>query len=958
VTENSIMGNRHGIGRSALVVCFVVLAVVSVSVAGIDTASATEPIDLETDEDLVYYGQEVRIDANDLFDVDEDDEVYVYELEDGEIDSVVDRPVVDADGTIVFDTEEADDDDGPQFALTDESGLDGAVYELTMDTQAFDADWSRETVASGDETVDIELDTNRRAEYNVTISADDLEYEDLEALFVTNDTDIEEVTDPAYLPLAEKGYDREDGDGLEDLRSDGYITLDLADSTSFSDDDEIRANLRNLEETVGLPDEDDYEFDLLVTDTAETSSTTLEIGETAASFEEDRYAHAAGDLVEFTIDLEATDEAWVQLGDEDVGFVDVLYVEDDDDSGDVTVTMNTRLAGTDHSNLDGVDAEETDIVYHSEDDIVESYLHDDVIAGQETTVGEAAFYDDDDIEGSTPISLEEYLVELDILDDGQHPTEQLDRPLQPGSYALSVEGGQNFVAGEGADNEIGSAEVGLLEPRIDGAESWSAPAGEADDEDSIDGLTDEFTESESIATSDRFATTFNVSGLSGSLATIDYVENDRDITDGVTDGFSASVLDQLSTSDSEWAGDGITFDIEGTGGANQDPNTLTLEDLSTTEGYVLASSPDLETDGIDETVAIVLDTDSEPFERDLDDGDSVDVELGYETGDDRYQFAEPGSVFGGEDGDSSTPVHPALPPGVEFNASTAPTFETPAVTFDRTDDGVVRLPADGELNVSGETNLAPETDLSVTLRDNPDDENPDTDTPFLNTTTETVDEDTSFNAVFDIDQQSSGTEAVLSVDANGETIEQTDAVFEEIDDEPPHFVPSLETTNTTEPGETLEVNATVENTGDEPGTADVRTIVGTEVLFDDSIDLEAGESESTIDTLEVTNETIGGANETDLGVALSTQHDATTSVLTVGDDSETLEPATQSGFDAVDNSTSTDATMNSSDDTDGSASSAETERSDSGDDGISGFETLTALIAVLAAVVFLGRRVR
>ncbi|MCW8172597.1 hypothetical protein D8S78_10560 [Natrialba swarupiae] len=97
--------------------------------------------------------------------------------------------------------------------------MDGDELVLTIDEQEFDVEWASETVTSGTNAVSLEVDSTRAGGYNVTISADDFEYEELRATFVHEGSDVEEVTDPAHLPLEELGYDRDDGDDVTDLRA-------------------------------------------------------------------------------------------------------------------------------------------------------------------------------------------------------------------------------------------------------------------------------------------------------------------------------------------------------------------------------------------------------------------------------------------------------------------------------------------------------------------------------------------------------------------------------------------------------------------------------------------------------------------------------------------------------------------------------------------------------------------
>ncbi|THE64220.1 hypothetical protein D8Y22_14255 [Salinadaptatus halalkaliphilus] len=913
---------------------------------GVAPVGATEPIELEDGDDFIYHGQTVLIDVADEFDVEDGDEMYVYELEDDSIEAVADRPTVE-DGTITFDSDDIDDSDGPQFALTAESGLDGTVREYTIDEQRFDVEWDRETVTSSDAAAELEVDTNRPSEYNVTISADDLDYDDLAATFLHNDTDVEEVTEPAQLPFDRLDYDPDDGDDLEDLRDDGYLTLNLAESDNYSADGAIDANFMALDETEGLPDDGDYNFDLTVTDTTAEDSSSIEIGETGAAFDEDHYTHAAGDLVELTVDLEATDDAWLMLGGEDAGFVDVLYVEDDDGSGDVTFTANTRLMGTDHSHIDGVGPDDTDIVYDAEDDVIESYIHDEIVGTDDTDVGEATFYADANVEDGDPIPFEEYLAELDILDAGDGGTDQLDRPLQPTVYGLTVERGQNFVVDDGeaaADDAIGSAELDLFQPSVGDANTSVAPAADADDTTTVDALESETTASDGVAIGDRAVVEFEATGLTGALATIDYVENGNDIVDGPAAGYRSNVLYELTDGDSTWSGEGITFEFEGPNIPNQEPNTLALEDAELEDIAVLASIQERADES--GTLAIVVDTDDEPFAESLEDGDDFDARLAYEGGAERYEFDRQSGVFGGEDGDTSVPSHPYTPTGTTYNATATPTFESPAAAFDNADGGTVPIPPEPNAPATGETNVAPGTTVTVTVRDrSTDDESADEEPPFLVRDEPTVTENGTFDAQLALEDRSVAEQGIVEFDYRGETIETTDVIFAMTDDDrPPYFETNLEAPETVDPGDAFEVNATVQNTGDEPGTAALRTTAGEEVLIDEALELEANATNESTATIDI-------GNETDtLAVVASTQDTAAMSTVAIDETDPTPtvdEPVTEEDDRQIGGSTGTNDSDTSDDD--------EPSPADEEADGVPGFGILVGVVTVVLGVIVASR---
>ncbi|MCW8172600.1 hypothetical protein D8S78_10575 [Natrialba swarupiae] len=136
------------------------------------------------------------------------------------------------------------------------------------------------------------------------------------------------------------------------------------------------------------------------------------------------------------------------------------------------------------------------------------------------------------------------------------------------------------------------------------------------------------------------------------LATIDYAENGNDITDGTESGFSANVLAELTSDESDWLGEGVEFSFDGPDVPNQEPNAVALEDAANTEAYVLASPP--ESDDDDGELYVVVDTE-DGFVQDVDDGDEFTVTLAYEGSEHWYQFDGESGSLGGADGDADAP---------------------------------------------------------------------------------------------------------------------------------------------------------------------------------------------------------------------------------------------------------------------------------------------------------------
>ena len=243
-----------------------------------------------------------------------------------------------------------------------------------------------------------------------------------------------------------------DGDVLTGAPDEGYFTagewtIGLYNEDADDYDEKIIITSSDTESDVSFVgvDENDYTFDFDVTDTEATASADASLIEQdlSASFDSGVSQTAAGDIAEFTVELEDTDETWVQIGGEDSDFVDVLYLEADDEDESMTVQINTRTLGTDVGLND---------VYDEGDNVetIESEMHSSSI----TAPSGAALYEDD---GTVQSSFEDYLDSQEIIDTSSGVNEdtddQLTRPLQPTDYEITV-------AGTDVDDALFDADAG------------------------------------------------------------------------------------------------------------------------------------------------------------------------------------------------------------------------------------------------------------------------------------------------------------------------------------------------------------------------------------------------------------------------------------------------------------------------------------------------------------------
>ncbi len=778
------------------------------------------------------------------------------------------------------------------------------VFE-TVD-QDLGATWDDDSVSDIAEDVELDLDPTGRGltDYNVEISADGLDYDDLADLFAN--TAINDY--PQAQPQGDQPRFAQRAD---------------ADTITIQAADELTANVSNANIDPGT-----YTFDIAVTDADAETTATLTIGAQEASFDQELYTRSAGELAEITVSLDAADEVWMQFGDEDAGFVDILYLEDDDGDDEVTVTVNTRLVGTNHSRIDGVDESDTEVVYYAEDDIVDSYIHDVGINNDDASpVTEAAFYADDELTdqytGGAPDEFEQYLEELQLINDGETISEQLVRPLQPVNYDLVIDRRGRFIAEDqtsAVDEEIAAAELDLVQPSARSVDIATAPVADAD-ADEPDTLPDELTPRERIAIGDRAVVTLQADGLTGALAAIDYRVNDNSIDTGIDDGYRLNVLEQLAVADGEFVGDGVTFEFEESGGANQNDRTLQYATALRPASTLFADQRTSEGDPT--RLYLVINTDDEPIDGGLSDADRFTTELEYDASEEQFRFATTDGPFGGADGVTTEPAFPYYPGNFVRSDAASVTFEEPTVTFDRFTGEVVELAPRTDARVSGRTNVAPGTEAQIRVRvPPPEGALPEEDPSFLASNSVIIGEDGGFSTTVDLSSRIVGEEAFVELETSNRTVGIEDAVFRNLDDvDGPLFEGSLSAPTRVERGESVNLTATIRNVGTESGTGEIRVIVDGSQRVRGVFDLTPGSSEQLTESLTDI--------QTITNVTIETTDDRRTQTITV------TEPTTNT----------TPTPTNTSADTD-----------DGGFLPVPGFGILGAVVAVLLGGLLVWRR--
>ena len=691
-----------------------------------------------------------------------------------------------------YDVDTSDLEAGNEYGIANTSSYRGNDTNVTQTfsviNEGFSAEFDDSAVDETDNESVVELDSDRQTtNYDVTVSVDgpdDFDAAMIEDLFNANGTGAT-VTNPDDLPMDELGYDREDGDTVDDLRDDGYVTLDLqylANNNTVSGD-ELTMNFSRLDDGAGLPDAGEYEFEFLVTDTGATATDTISISESdeSASFTEGAIQDTAGDIATFEFELEDTDEAWIQIGDEDSDFVEVLYVKADDETEPVEVSVNTRLLGTDKAaNLDGEDVYDIDNA-----DSFESGYHD-VGAGTFSEAPDNVKLFGDDDAGSNNYG--DYIVnDLGLVDSSAAGdfNQQLVRPLQATDYEIQIGGTDVDVADEPvfdadtggeATDQLASAVLELQQPEIGDITTHTAPGASADDETEVSELVDAATAREEIAVEDRLVVQVEATGIYGALLANPDGSNYDPNWDRLEDGVSTDVMQNVINN----AEEGITFEVtaESTTG-NQDPLEVNLG-ASDSDTYIVLDEDNGQ-------FFLIADTSSDSAFANGDAPDeetSFTAELEYDADNDDNRFEFDNTAGGYAFNATGNSVnYPYLAQGETLSSSSELDIAPRSIDFDNVNvDDVLEAENTEESEISGTTNVAPGSDATIRVSST------EASSSFRNGQSVNISDDGEVTAEFDFDGQEVGDGFETTYRVSGSSVDSIDSVLVEegsLSEEPP-----------------------------------------------------------------------------------------------------------------------------------------------------------------------------
>lgn len=267
------------------------------NILGMDEASVTAGGDeivaeSEIDGDLFWAGQHVLVTG-----LDSNEDVQLRE-DTGDSSSLVAELTTNDEGEVLVDTSDLEGDYFLQGASANGNNFEVAEQSLDaeFDSESVDADGSTELLID-----------SQRGTYDVEVSAEDLDGEDLEGVFGAEN--VAEVHDDSVI-------------------------IENADGAHNADFSAVAAG--------------DYNFTVDVTDSDAEDMAMISVGEEVdadAQFDSSTYSQTAGDMVEFTVEMEGTDSTVVSLEEDSENYWADLHVEADDGEDEVTVWFNTYEAG-------------------------------------------------------------------------------------------------------------------------------------------------------------------------------------------------------------------------------------------------------------------------------------------------------------------------------------------------------------------------------------------------------------------------------------------------------------------------------------------------------------------------------------------------------------------------------------------------------------------------------------
>ncbi|WP_277541790.1 DUF7827 domain-containing protein [Haloarcula laminariae] len=607
----------------------------------------------------------------------------------------------------------ADNQGNPVDLDNDGNRSEVADDQFEVVTQDLSADFDDDSVGNdGDQAeVDFEVDSNVRTTYAVNVSAqDDLDVGELKDIFVNNG--------PYDLaPNQKNEYTDSDADTITIVR-DATAANPTADG----------------EETVSFQDIDagSYTFVTNVTDTSASDTDSIEVtdtGDETTSFGDNVYSDQVGDVVNMTIELENTDTATVQVGDQsEDGYAVAAEIEDEDEDGVAYVEFNSFQAGSGSGALSAGD-DDTDVSQVGKTGFTGTPGVDALESGDYsmfvTADTPSSTYDSSDADARGTLSLSEgtvdnlqmWTVPEDTLSDLQNAeAEDVSAYAQAGNLTQS----STIAQGDGVVVQV---EASGLEGAFTGTDS-------ASDYESIVGneSVDATDESAGLPATLVFETSTGKNSQGNNdvtFAELNNVSNVEILYDGDNDAhyvtFSSDEFVNAVNNEGITHSDGDDYVANFTA---YDDNTELYEDTTTVDQEYTVEDPEIELDtNADDEIVLQAGPGQEVTgDTNLAPGTTVETTLDSDTSGDPF-VKRPEATVESDGTFTAVADFSDNSAGSEFTAEAiAPDFSG---TIDSTSDEY-----DGRLT---EFTGSPVTDTPDNGTDSPDTDTPDTDTPDTDT---------------------------------------------------------------------------------------------------------------------------------------------------------------------------------------------------------------------------------
>jgi PGF-CTERM protein len=736
------------VGQNTLRIGLIIITLASITILFSGGAAAYQPptVSLSDLEDgAVFEDQTVEVDVTSL---DHNGTVYLHESHRDGVNSL--DSYSPNGGIITVDTEGYVTGIEYGFASNEvdsEGELSGVHTLVSAD---LGAGWESSTATDTEDELGLELNSGLDSSFPITISAEGFSYAELKSLF-GDDASI--TTNPADMPLSEMGYSS--GVSTQELKDAGYITL-----TDWDDDGgEITANFNRLYDEHGWTNTGERTFDLIAGPTGATDEATIEIApaEQGAEFENTEQQPTAGDVADFTVELSSTSQAFIQFGGPSVGFADVLYVDvGDEDGGEVSISVNTRLAGTNPSLSTGD-------VYHVEGaNTVVSAFHSGSsgpFRGTPTLNGKPIF-------GDNEVAYPTYISESGI-SSADAREDVLDAPLATGEYPIYVAGVKNINpseegvfdadTGKPTDN-LAESTVTLTQPTVDGVNIYTASEGDADVGDTAEGVLESVSPTDTIARGDRLIVEFDVTGVYGGIlagpdgdtvGSASWFDNDPQMLIP-----SERMGEYISSSE------GMTLKIEGQGNAGNSQPVMVNFDTDEENAIYWYANRD------QGTLVTVINTASSQaaIEEGFTQTDryKATLRLAGESSTNEYTFTGGNAGNGAFSSEEDNPNYPNIPVGESEAATTEFTIEEPSFDLDSEAGRDAVVENKSETTISGSVNVAPSNPISLVISEN--------DLTILRKSDIQVDPEGRFSTTVDLQEEQAGKTLTLTVERDNTAI--------------------------------------------------------------------------------------------------------------------------------------------------------------------------------------------